>query len=165
MTPQQGKHGPPIARPNYILQDEDDEPQHRYNTRSWTTSIMQEAMLACIDITKPTFKISAAKLATQRFPMTWFCKMANSILGKQGKLLKYCHLIANPKAWATWTHSYGNELGWLAQGMPSQAKRTDTIFFLPRDKIPRARAKDVMYGLITCLIRPEKPKNLTEQDL
>jgi hypothetical protein len=50
---------------------------------------MQEAMRACIDITKPMFKISAAKLATQKFPMRQFCKMADSILGKQGKPLKY----------------------------------------------------------------------------
>jgi hypothetical protein len=79
---------------------------------------MQDAMLACIDITKPTLEILAAKLATQKFSLIWFCKMANSFLGKQGKLLKYRHLIANPKTRATWTHSYGNELGWLAQGMP-----------------------------------------------
>jgi hypothetical protein len=98
VTPQQGTHGPPIARPNYILQnDDDDEPQHRYNTRSRTTSIIQEAMLACIDITKPRFKISVAKLATRKFPMIWFCKNANFILGEQGKLLKYRHLSANPK--------------------------------------------------------------------
>jgi hypothetical protein len=32
----------------------------------------------------------------------------------------------------------------------------DTIFFIPKDKVPRARAKDFTYGLITCLIRPEK---------
>jgi hypothetical protein len=49
---------------------------------------MQEAMLACTNITKPRFKISAAKLATQKFPMIWFCEMANSVLSKQGKLLE-----------------------------------------------------------------------------
>jgi hypothetical protein len=32
----------------------------------------------------------------------------------------------------------------------------DTIFFIPKDKLPRARVKDVTYGLITFLIRPEK---------
>jgi hypothetical protein len=65
VTQRQGTNRPPITRPNYILQDDDDddEPQHRYNTRSGMTSIMQEAMLACIHITKPTFEISAAKLA------------------------------------------------------------------------------------------------------
>jgi hypothetical protein len=71
---------------------------------------MQETMLACIDITKTKFKISAAKLATPKFPLIWLCKMANSVLGKQGKLLEYCHLITNPKTRATWTHSYGNKL-------------------------------------------------------
>jgi hypothetical protein len=28
--------------------------------------------------------------------------------------------------------------------------------FIPHDKVPRARAKEVTYGLITCLIRPKK---------
>jgi hypothetical protein len=40
--------------------------------------------------------------------------------------------------------------------MPGQVKGTDTIFFISKDKVPRARAKDIMYGLIICLIRPEK---------
>jgi hypothetical protein len=87
VTLQQRTHGPPIARPNYISKDEDDEPQHTYNTRSQMTSIMQEAMLACMDITNPMFKISAAKLAALKIHMIRFCKMANSVLGKQGKLL------------------------------------------------------------------------------
>ncbi len=119
VTPRQGTHGPPITRPNYILQDNDNNKwNYRYNTRSQTTSIMQEAMLACINIAMPKFEISAAKLATQKFPLIWFCKMAKSVLGKQGKLLECCCLIANPKTQATWTHSYSNELNQLAQGMP-----------------------------------------------
>ncbi len=63
-TPRQGKHGPPSAGPNYISQDEDEEHSHGYNTWSRTMSIMQEAILACIDITKPNFKILAAKMAS-----------------------------------------------------------------------------------------------------
>ncbi len=113
-------------------------------------------MLDCINITKLTFKITAAKIATQIYPTMWFCKIASSVLGKQGKPLKYKHQFANPKTQATWIHSYGNKFGLLAQGMPSQVKGTDTIFFIPKDKVPRARAKDVTYGLITCLIRPKK---------
>jgi hypothetical protein len=100
-TPRQGKHGPPRGGPNYISQDEDEEHSHGYNTRSWMMSIMQEAMLACINITKPNFKISAAKMASRKLPMTWFCEMANSVLGKHGKLLEYQHLIANPKTRVT----------------------------------------------------------------
>ncbi len=156
-TPQQRTRGQPTTRPNYISQNKDNgELNRRYHTRSQTTSIMQEAMLACIDITKPKFKISAAKLATRKFLLIWLCKMANSVIGKQGELLEYQHLIANPKTRATWTHSYGNKLGQLAQGMPGHVTGTDTIFFIPKDTVPQARAKDVTYSLITCLIRPEK---------
>ncbi len=129
-NPLRGYHEPHSARPNYITQDESDKPQQGYNTRSRTTSIMQEAMLACIDITKPQFKISLANLAAQKFPMTWLCEMANSVINKKGKLLEYRHLIKNPNTRPTWTHSYGNELGRLAQGMPGHTKVTDTIFFI-----------------------------------
>ncbi len=78
--------------------------------------------------------------------MMWLCEMANSVIGEQGELLEYQHLIANPKTRATWTHSYGNELGHLAQGMPSRTKGTDTIFFIPWHKVPKERVKDVTYG-------------------
>jgi hypothetical protein len=88
--------------------------------------------------------------------MTWLCEMANAILGKKGKLLEYQHLTVNPKTRQTWAHSYGSKLSRLAQGMPGCAKDRDTIFFIPRHKVPKERAKDVTYGLITCSIRPEK---------
>jgi hypothetical protein len=48
--------------------------------------------------------------------------------------------------------------------MAGQVKGMGTIFFIPKDKVPRARAKDVTYGLITCLIRLKKIEDLTEQD-
>jgi len=51
-TPNQGKHGHPSARPNYISQDDNKEQPRGYNTRSRTTSIMQGAMLSCIDSTE-----------------------------------------------------------------------------------------------------------------
>ncbi len=95
-------------------------------------------------------------MSSKRIPVTWLCEMANSVIGEQGKLLKYRHLIANPKTRATWTHSYGNKLGHLTQGMPGQTKGTDTIFFIYRHKVPKERVKDVTYGLITCLVRPKK---------
>ncbi len=40
--------------------------------------------------------------------------------------------------------------------MPGQTKGIDTIFFIPWHKVPKERAKDVTYGLITCLVRPKK---------
>jgi hypothetical protein len=35
--------------------------------------------------------------------------MANSVLGEKGKLLKYRHLIRNPKTKAVWALLYGYE--------------------------------------------------------
>jgi hypothetical protein len=138
-------------------------------------NIFQEAMLACVDISKPiyvvsqdlgmlnytdakkpVFEISAKQLSSRRILMTWLCEMANSVLGEKGKLLEYRHLINNPKTKSVWAHSYGNEIGRLAQGMPGRNKGTNTIFFICQDKVPRDRIKDTTYGLITCLVRPEK---------
>ena len=124
------------ARPNYISQDEEDDddppPQHRA-TRSNTQSIMQEAMFTCIDIYKPeyilsedfgllnytaalptrkiTFTATPQQLSMRRFPMKWFCEMANAVIGEDGEFMEYKQLIANPKTRALWSHSYGNEIG------------------------------------------------------
>jgi hypothetical protein len=139
---------------------------------------MQEAMLACADIyqpdyilsedlgllnytsnpTKPRekFTVMPQQMSMRRLPMTWFCEMANSVIGKGGKLLKYKQLIANPKTQAKWAHSYANKIEHLAQGMPGCNTGTNTIIFIKKDQVPKARAKDVTYGLITCLVRSKK---------
>jgi hypothetical protein len=139
---------------------------------------MQEAMLACIDIyrpeyilsevlgllnytsnpTKPTakFTVIPQQMSMRHLPMVWFCEIANSVIREGGNLLEYKHFIANPKTQAKWTNSYGNEIGHFAQGMPGCNTSTNTIIFIKKDQVPKARAKDVTYGLIKCLVRPEK---------
>ncbi len=94
-------------------------------------------MLSCIDLRHTTFVNTPKQMSRRKLPMTWFCKMANLVLGNNGKLLEYWHLIANPTTCATWTYSYGNEIGRLAQGMPGQNTGTNTIHFIPRDRVPR----------------------------
>jgi hypothetical protein len=132
---------PPLYLPNYILQDEEDNdpPPEQRTTRSAAWSIMQEDMLACVNIyhleytlsedlgllnytlnpTKPTakFMMMPKQMSMRRHLMAWFCEMTNSVIGEGGKLLEYKQLIANPKTQAKWTHSYGNEIGCLTQGM------------------------------------------------
>ena len=88
--------------------------------------------------------------------MCWFCDMANAVIGEGGELLEYKHLIDNHKTRATWLHSYGNEIGRLAQGMPGRNTGTNTIVFIHKNQVPKDRTKDVTYGLITTLVRPEK---------
>ena len=53
-------------------------------------------------------------------------------------------------------HSYGNETGQLAQGMPGRNTGTNTIIFIKKNQVPKYRANEVTYGLITCLVRPQK---------
>jgi hypothetical protein len=91
--------------------------------------------------------------------------MANSLMGVNGELLEYCHLIANQTTRATWQHSYGNEIRCLAQGMPGHNTGTNTIVFIKKNQVPQNRAKDVTYGLIPCLIRPEKIEELNQTRL
>jgi hypothetical protein len=97
--------------------------------------------------------------------MAWFCEMENSVIGEGGKLLKYKQLIDNPKTQAKWTHSYGNKIECLAQGMPGCNNGTNTIIFIRKDQVTITRAKDVTYGLITCLVRPEKLDKLNRTRL
>ena len=86
---------------------------------------MQEAMFACINIYKPEYilsedlgllnytltppnpkasvKVMLHQMSMRRLPMTWFCEMANVVIGEGGELLEYKQLIANPKTQETWT--------------------------------------------------------------
>ena len=148
---------------------------------------MQEAMLSCVDIYKPNYVVSAdlgilnytktpkptgttftmtqKQMSQRKLPMKWLCKMANSVMGVNGELLEYRHLIANQTTRATWQHSYGNEIGCLAQGMPGRNTGTNTIVFIKKNQVPQNIAKDVTCRLITCLIRPEKKEELNQTRL
>jgi hypothetical protein len=75
--------------------------------------------------------------------MADFREMVNGVIGDDGELLEYRHLIANEKTRAIWKHSYGNELGRLTQGMPGRNAGTNTMFFIRKDQLPRERMKDV----------------------
>ena len=50
-------------------------------------------------------------------------EFARSILDEEaGELLECRHLIKHPKYKDTWSHSLGNEIGWLQQRMPGQVE-------------------------------------------
>jgi len=71
-----------------------------------------------------------------------------------GKSLEYRHLIANPSTAKTWDHSCANEFGRLCQGVGNRVKGTNTLFFVPRNQIPKN--KTVTYPRIVCDYRPTK---------
>ncbi len=167
---------PTLSCPNYILQDKEDNdpPPERQTTRSaaWSTGShvgMHQHLLHPLRRPRPpqlhfepnqahgNFTVTPQQMSMRHLPMAWFCEMANSVIGEGGELLEYKQLTANPKTQAKWTHSsHGNELGRLAQGMPGRNTSTNTIIFIRKDQVPTTRAKDVTYGLITCLVQPEK---------
>jgi len=129
--------------------------------------------LLCVDIYKPQYvlsedlgilnfantpnlagalyKVTPNQKSQHKLLMTWLCE-----IGDNGELQEYCHLIANPTTRAVWSHSYGNKIGCLAQGMPGQNTGTNTIFFIRCNQVPCDRTKDVTYGLISCLVRSVK---------
>ncbi len=135
-------------------------------------------MLSCVDIYKPnyvvsvdlgilnyaktpkpagtTFTVMPKQMSQCKLPIKWLCKMANSVMGVNGELLEYRHLIANQTTRAKCQHLYGNKIGCLVQGMPGRNTGTNTIIFIKKNQVPQNRAKDVTYRLITCLIRAEK---------
>ena len=64
------------------------------------------------------------------------------------------HLAKGPTK-AIWENSFANEIGRLAQGAgTSIPSGTNTIFFIPKDKLPAGRT--VTYGDIVAEIIPHK---------
>ena len=59
-------------------------------------------MFSCVDIDD---------MSELEIQMTEFREMANAVVGDNGELLEYSHLIANNKTRATWMHLYRNEIG------------------------------------------------------
>jgi hypothetical protein len=73
-----------------------------------------------------------------------------------GKLLEMGHLLFNPKYKELWGKSHTTELSFLAQGIPSVSKGTDTTVFIARNEIPFAWLKDIRYGCFCVNYRPKK---------
>lgn len=73
-----------------------------------------------------------------------------------GELLEYRHLVKRPKYKKPWGHSFGNEIGRFAQGMPGRNKGTVTIHFIHKHEIPDHRRKDIAYTRIVVNERPQK---------
>ena len=81
--------------------------------------------------------------------------MANAVTcPTTGRQLEYKQLIENQETKHIWTQSFSNELGRLAQGNDANVKGTNTIFFIPRNKVPSHKMPT--YGRIVVDIRPQK---------
>ena len=74
---------------------------------------------------------------------SWMVEMANAVIGEDGSIREYKHLIADPRTRAKWLHSCGKKFGRLAQGMPGRVEGTNTIIFIRKSDIPVDQRKDV----------------------
>ena len=167
---------PASSIPNFISQDNDniqhDLRQHLYYTRAKRSlehvvaanNLSVEITMMADEMAIPQSEIAmmATKTAVPqidskaRAGTSWLYDMANSVIGDDGKILEYKHLIANPNTRAVWQRAFGNELGRLAQGMPGRVEGTNTIFFIPKSDIPADRRGDVTYVGYVVNYRPEK---------
>ena len=65
-------------------------------------------------------------------------KFAGSILDEEtAECVDYSHLIKHPRYKDTWSHSFGNKIRWLVQGMPCKVKGTNAIFFINKQMSPK----------------------------
>jgi hypothetical protein len=64
-------------------------------------------------------------------------EMAQAIFDKDsGQVLTYRKLLTHPKYKEVWSHSSANKFGWLAQGVGTRIKGTNTIFFVTHQDVP-----------------------------
>jgi hypothetical protein len=81
--------------------------------------------------------------------------MANSVINEEtGASLEYRHLIKDASTFNIWNEASANEFGRLAQGVGNRVDGSNTIFFIPRQAVPKG--KIVTYGRFVVDIRPNK---------
>jgi hypothetical protein len=81
--------------------------------------------------------------------------MANSVINEDtGASLEYRHLIKDDSTFPVWNKATANEFGRLAQGVGDRIEGSNTIFFIPRQAVPRG--KIITYGRFVVDIHPNK---------
>ena len=72
-----------------------------------------------------------------------------------GKPLEYKDLMKLDQYKRIWSTSFANELGRLTQGI-RDIPGTNTMFYINKSEIPEDRRKDITYGRIVVVVRPQK---------
>jgi hypothetical protein len=81
--------------------------------------------------------------------------MVNAVINQDtGTSLEYRQLIQDETTLPVWNKAEANEFGYLAQGVGDRIEGSNTIFFIPRQAIPKG--KIVTYGRFVVDIRPNK---------
>jgi hypothetical protein len=81
--------------------------------------------------------------------------MANAVINQDtGASLEYRQLIQDETTFPIWNKASANEFGSLSQGVVGQIEVSNTIFFIPRQAIPKG--KIVTYGRFVVYIHLHK---------
>ena len=120
------------------------------NRSSVTTSPFQSKFAHALQaISNPLARITN--------PFLWFEYDAYAVTHHvTGQQMEYWHLIGDSHYKKDLDQSCANKLGRLAQGLGDNVKGTNTLFFIPKSKVPLNRT--VTYVRIVCTVRPEKDK-------
>ena len=83
---------------------------------------------------------------------------AGAIIGENtGKKLEYRDLIKRPELQQRWSVSLSDKLGRLSQGI-CDIPGPNTIMFIQKANVPTDRRKEVTYGRIVVVYKPDKLK-------
>jgi hypothetical protein len=130
---------------------------HRYPTRHQQHRAFQAIYAPVDDPTEmPNRTTPRSSLAPPDSPLADLAFAFAVLDPATGKSLEYRSLIKNQPTRETWLRSAANEFGRLAQGVGGRIKGTNTIFFIPKGKVPPGRV--VTYGRFVCTERPNKPE-------
>jgi hypothetical protein len=118
-----------------------------YNTRS----LARQHAAHQAQMLRPRIFRHIAFTTHQNIPMS----MANSVINADtGASLEYRHLIKDTSTFPIWNTTAANEFGRLVQGVGGRIEGSNTIFFIPRQAVPKG--KIVTYGRFVVYIRPNK---------
>jgi hypothetical protein len=128
----------------------------RYNTRS---RARQHSANKAHTLTPRIFRPiafthnQAITLPFKQAPKTM--PMANSVINEDtGAILEYRHLIQDDSTFPVWNKAAANKFGRLAHGVGGRIEGYNTIFFIPRQTVPKG--KIITYGRFVVDICPNK---------
>ena len=127
------------------------------NTRVATRATFTQHLNSVINIQQPTIATRTLLPTLRGNKQEHLNLLACAVFDEEsGRMLNYRQLLTHPAHKEIWTTSSADEFGRLAQGVGGRIKGTDTINFIPYNKIPNERRRDITYGRFVCDIRLAK---------
>jgi hypothetical protein len=113
----------------------------RYNTRARARQhSANQAHFLAPRIFRPIAFTNNQSVAVTPGQATNQIPMANAAINQDtGVSLEYRHLIQDEATFPVWNKAAANEFGCLAQGVGGRIEGSNTIFFIPRQAVPKGK--------------------------